>query len=267
MTQGAGKLTLLKKTTMKRLFIGILSILATISSCWGQMPWRGYVVEEMKTGTNGETIGQYSEMFVENIIWLPGLITNFEPSYNDGIRGGLWGLTVIEARHYGLRVDTTTDERFIVEKASRAACRYIKDMLKEYNGDTIKALNSFVNTALVREDDEGFTDECFYRCYIDREWVANFEQKAAMVEDSINNLKLLYEEINYDTITEPVAEKRFVPIVKSEPKPIIYVIKQGDNLGKIAQKYHCTVCDLKKWNGLKSDMIRAGHKLKIMKKR
>ncbi|MCQ2332172.1 MAG: lytic transglycosylase [Paludibacteraceae bacterium] len=252
---------------MRKSFIGILSVWVTILSCWGQMPWRGYVVEEMKTGTSSETVGRYSDMFVENIVWLPGLITDFEPGYNDGVRGGLWGLTIVEARHYGLLVDTAIDERFIIEKASRAACRYIKDLLREYNGDTIKALNSFVNTALVRENDENFTDECFYRCYIDREWVANFAQKAAMVEDSIRNMKLQYEEINYDTIVEPMSEERFVPIVKPEPKPLIYVVRQGDNLSRIAQKYNCSVRDLKKWNKLKSDMIRAGQKLKIIKKR
>ena len=44
-----------------------------------------------------------------------------------------------------------------------------------------------------------------------------------------------------------------------------YTIKEGDNLGKIAKKFHCTVKQLKQWNGLKNDNIRAGKKLKICK--
>lgn len=44
-----------------------------------------------------------------------------------------------------------------------------------------------------------------------------------------------------------------------------YTIKNGDTLGGIAKKFHCTVKQLKQWNGLKSDNIRAGHKLKICK--
>ena len=44
-----------------------------------------------------------------------------------------------------------------------------------------------------------------------------------------------------------------------------YTIKEGDNLGKIAKKFHCSVKQLKEWNGLKSDNIRAGKKLKICK--
>ena len=42
-----------------------------------------------------------------------------------------------------------------------------------------------------------------------------------------------------------------------------YTIKNGDTLGGIAKKFHCTVKQLKQWNNLKSDNIRAGHKLKI----
>lgn len=42
-----------------------------------------------------------------------------------------------------------------------------------------------------------------------------------------------------------------------------YKIKEGDTLGGIANKFHVSVKQLKAWNGLKSDMIRAGKTLKI----
>lgn len=44
-----------------------------------------------------------------------------------------------------------------------------------------------------------------------------------------------------------------------------YTIKRGDTLGGIAKRFHCTVKQLKQWNGLKSDNIREGRKLKICK--
>lgn len=43
-----------------------------------------------------------------------------------------------------------------------------------------------------------------------------------------------------------------------------YKIKEGDNLGSIAKKFRCTVKQLKQWNGLKNDFIRAGKTLKIL---
>ena len=44
-----------------------------------------------------------------------------------------------------------------------------------------------------------------------------------------------------------------------------YTIRNGDTLGGIAKKFHCSIKQLKQWNGLKSDAIRAGKKLKICK--
>jgi membrane-bound lytic murein transglycosylase D len=44
-----------------------------------------------------------------------------------------------------------------------------------------------------------------------------------------------------------------------------YTIKNGDTLGGIAKKFHCSVKQLKQWNGLTNDIIRAGKKLKICK--
>ena len=45
-----------------------------------------------------------------------------------------------------------------------------------------------------------------------------------------------------------------------------YTVKSGDNLGKIARKYGTTVANLKKWNNLRSDVIRPGQKLKVGKR-
>lgn len=43
----------------------------------------------------------------------------------------------------------------------------------------------------------------------------------------------------------------------------IYKVKNGDTLGGIAKRFHCSVKQLKAWNRLKSDNIRAGQKLKV----
>ncbi|MFP9112767.1 LysM peptidoglycan-binding domain-containing protein [Flavobacterium sp. RHBU_3] len=44
-----------------------------------------------------------------------------------------------------------------------------------------------------------------------------------------------------------------------------YVVKSGDNLGAIADKYDVSLAELKKWNHIKGTNIRAGQKLKIQK--
>ena len=47
---------------------------------------------------------------------------------------------------------------------------------------------------------------------------------------------------------------------------VYYTVKSGDNLGKIARKYHTTVKQLKSWNNMKSDFLSVGKKLKVGKK-
>ena len=46
-------------------------------------------------------------------------------------------------------------------------------------------------------------------------------------------------------------------------RTIRHTVRSGDNLGSIAQKYHVSVTQLKKWNGLRGDQIYAGKKLVI----
>ena len=48
-------------------------------------------------------------------------------------------------------------------------------------------------------------------------------------------------------------------------KPIYYKIKNGDTLGGIAERYGVSVRNLRSWNGLSNNKIRAGKTLKIYK--
>ncbi|MCS6824698.1 MAG: GDSL-type esterase/lipase family protein [Cytophagaceae bacterium] len=52
----------------------------------------------------------------------------------------------------------------------------------------------------------------------------------------------------------------------SHQRVIKHKIRPGENLGTIARKYHVSVSQLKKWNNLKSDLIRAGKYLIIYRK-
>ena len=47
---------------------------------------------------------------------------------------------------------------------------------------------------------------------------------------------------------------------------IAYKVREGDYLGRIAQKNHCTVAQLKKWNHLRSDKLRIGQVLYIYRR-
>lgn len=51
-------------------------------------------------------------------------------------------------------------------------------------------------------------------------------------------------------------------MVKAQER-IRYRVRSGDYLGKIAERYRVRVSDIKRWNGLKSNMLRIGQRLTI----
>ena len=56
------------------------------------------------------------------------------------------------------------------------------------------------------------------------------------------------------------------PSASAKSQWVYYRVKSGDNLGKIARKYHTSVRQLKSWNNLKSDRIAIGQRLKVGKR-
>lgn len=60
------------------------------------------------------------------------------------------------------------------------------------------------------------------------------------------------------------SSKHRLPVKRSKNKSYYYV-KNGENLGLIAKKYHCSVIDLKEWNGLRGNTIHPGQRLKVYK--
>lgn len=72
-----------------------------------------------------------------------------------------------------------------------------------------------------------------------------------------------------DEIYDYQADKYFNPVELKKIKDggdgerIVYRVKRGDVLGKIAIRYGTSVAKIKRWNGLKSDRIRVGQRLII----
>lgn len=62
---------------------------------------------------------------------------------------GLWQFMPTTAKEYGLEVNDEVDERFNIELATRAACRYFKKALGKYGGDWASVFASY-NTGMAR---------------------------------------------------------------------------------------------------------------------
>jgi membrane-bound lytic murein transglycosylase D len=60
--------------------------------------------------------------------------------------------------------------------------------------------------------------------------------------------------INYEQYLQEEANKR---------KKIYHTVKRGDTIGEVAEIYKTSVKNIKKWNGLRTDVIKLGQKLEI----
>ncbi len=77
-----------------------------------------------------------------------------------------------------------------------------------------------------------------------------------------NSIKVLFSKQNELHFVDYVGKQEFKKFVPQKTFKT-YKVKQGDYLGRIARKFHKTVKQLKKFNHLKSNMLRIGQKIKI----
>lgn len=77
----------------------------------------------------------------EDIIYLACIESTLNPrAYSAAKAAGLWQFIPTTAKHYGLEVNEFVDERYNTEKATVAACRYLKDAYKKYgNWESVAA--------------------------------------------------------------------------------------------------------------------------------
>lgn len=87
----------------------------------------------------------------------------------------------------------------------------------------------------------------------------NLRLPIAFVGEFIDHETELY---NYKSSKGIEREKLLAEIEKAKSRKVHYV-KSGENLGYIAQRYHCYVSQIKRWNNLRSNTIHPGQKLII----
>lgn len=78
-----------------------------------------------------------------DIIYLACAESSLNPrAYSPAKAAGMWQFIASTAKQYGLEVNDEVDERYNIEKATAAACRYLKNALKKY-GDWPTVMASY----------------------------------------------------------------------------------------------------------------------------
>lgn len=224
--------------------------------------------------------------------YLPFALSQMNPNFTKGDRRGYWSLPSVVALRYGLNNEAQNDERLDLQPSTRAALDYLSELNAKYNNWWLSIL-AFANSpsalhhALMRSDDFpdlwDFNDQkllpntkvigdLIAYIYLDNQGELTFTQpiKKTIVQPAVENKTIEQNQsakAPKQTVTKQDTTPKTTPKNTTKPKQNVtyYTVKKGDTLTKIANKYHVTVNDLKKWNKLKNDRIDVGQKLTIKK--
>ncbi|MHC1706787.1 MAG: LysM peptidoglycan-binding domain-containing protein [Bacteroidales bacterium] len=83
---------------------------------------------------------------------------------------------------------------------------------------------------------------------------------SAYIADFINNEEALYA---YRTQKGLERERLLAQVREIQDRTITHVVRQGETLASIAKKYHCSISDLKKWNGLRKGHVKRNQELMV----
>lgn len=86
----------------------------------------------------------------DDLLYLACVESTLNPRAVSGAKAaGMWQFMPSTAKEYGLEVSDEIDERFNIEKATAAACRYFKKALSQYGGDWMSVMASY-NAGMAR---------------------------------------------------------------------------------------------------------------------
>lgn len=197
--------------------------------------------------------------------FLPMLLTDCDNAFSGDYARGLWALSVPAAHHYGLVVNDSMDERLDTRKAASAAAEYLFDLSRHFEGNDTLVLRQYalcVPVLRVGSDSLMWALQRIESEYEDGRRESTFLQPLQVANDAAERRDSLRKAELMRRAAE-LAERKAK--AAQQPAYIIYKVKSGDYLGRIAQRNHVTVRQLMKWNNLKNDRIRDGQKLKIYK--
>jgi membrane-bound lytic murein transglycosylase D len=89
------------------------------------------------------------------------------------------------------------------------------------------------------------------------------EEMVATGKNGAKSAKLATQLTVAESADEP--EEDIETVVLRKPRKQTYVVRKGDNLGDIADRYNVELYDIKHWNHLRSTKIQRGQKLVILK--
>ncbi|MCQ2066798.1 MAG: lytic transglycosylase domain-containing protein [Bacteroidaceae bacterium] len=173
----------------------------------------------------------------DDLKYLMVIESNLEPqSLSSASAAGLWQFTPSTAKAYGLEVNSNIDERYNTDKATEAACRYLKDAYEKY-GDWLTVAASYnagQNGISAKLDQQHVTRA------VDL-WLAN-ETSRYMFRLLV--VKMMFE--NPAMFGFHLSEDEYYPYIPA--KDTVYVTESVPDLVKFAEDHGVSYARLKESN-------------------
>ncbi len=94
-----------------------------------------------------------------------------------------------------------------------------------------------------------------------RNYIPAYSNKSSIVYLPYESASIFV--MNENRIYADLTKKEEKEVKEFKEERIIYTVRSGDYLGRIAQNYHVSVSNLRSWNNLSSSRLRVGQKLVI----
>lgn len=173
----------------------------------------------------------------DDLKYLMVIESNLEPqSLSSASAAGLWQFMPSTAKAYGLEVNSNIDERYNTDKATEAACRYLKDAYEKY-GDWLTVAASYnagQNGISAKLDQQHVTRA------VDL-WLAN-ETSRYMFRLLV--VKMMFE--NPAMFGFHLSEDEYYPYIPA--KDTVYVTESVPDLVKFAEDHGVSYARLKESN-------------------
>lgn len=119
---------------------------------------------------------------------------------------GVWQFLKGTAKDYGLEINEEIDERYNLEKATEAACKYFLDGYKEFGNWTAAAASYNVGLARIKEQSALQNSKNYYDLWLNNE-TSRYIFRALAFKEILNNSSKYGFEINKEDLYSPIRFK------------------------------------------------------------
>ncbi len=143
----------------------------------------------------------------EDLIYLACIESTLNPrAYSPAKAAGLWQFIPSTGKEYGLEVNEFVDERYHPEKATQAACRYLKNALAKYGNWESVAASYNAGMALISKELDAQKSKSAYDLYLNDE-TSRYIFRLIAMKLIMENPKAYGYRISSDQLYTPVRTK------------------------------------------------------------